>query len=262
MEQSHMPLLTWFWAAYLVTTQTPGMSALQLQRQLGIKRYETAFQMLHKLRAGMFNPDRSQIGGEHPVEVDETFIGGRTRGEGRGVHHKAVVIGAIEVRTRKEAENDNARDGHRKGVPTKRKTYAGRLRLQVLPARTMANVTAFTKKNVAKGSRVRSDGFSGYDPLRFMGFAHEPLVLDGKPERAEEHLRLIHLIFSNLKTWLNGIHHGVSQDHLQAYLNEFVFRFNRRFYPMTAMHSLLGLAVHAEAPTYEELYSGAWSHAA
>jgi hypothetical protein len=92
-----MPLSVWFWGAYLVTTQTPGQSALQFQRQLGLKRYETAFQMLHKLRAGLVRPERDTIGDQYPVEVDESFVGGRTKGEGRGVHHKAIVIGAIEI---------------------------------------------------------------------------------------------------------------------------------------------------------------------
>src|SRR5271169_1248757 len=88
MERSHTPLSVWFWAAYLVASQTPGMSAVQFQRQLGLTRYETAFGILHKLRAGMVRPDQDRIGGrpkEH-VEVDETWVGGRTRGEGRGIH--------------------------------------------------------------------------------------------------------------------------------------------------------------------------------
>jgi Transposase zinc-ribbon domain len=103
MERSHTPLSVWFWAAYLVASQTPGMSAVQFQRQLGLTRYETAFGILHKLRAGMVRPDQDRIGGrakEH-VEVDEAWVGGRTRGEGRGVHHKTLVAAAVEVRRRK-----------------------------------------------------------------------------------------------------------------------------------------------------------------
>ena len=76
MHRTKLPLCTWFWAAYLVTHGPPGMSALQAQKWLGIGRYETMFQMLHKLRAGMVRPERDRIGGEHPVEVDETFVGG------------------------------------------------------------------------------------------------------------------------------------------------------------------------------------------
>ena len=84
MERTHTPLSVWFWAAYLVTSQTPGMSAVQFLRQLGLSRYETAFQILHKLRAGMVRPNQDSIGGkpEIIVEADETWIGGRTRGKG------------------------------------------------------------------------------------------------------------------------------------------------------------------------------------
>lgn len=104
MHRTRQDLMSWFWAAYLVTSETPGMSALQFQRQLGIKRYETAFNMLHKLRSGMVRPDRDPIGEKWSVEIDETLVGGRTRGEGRGKHHKEVVIGAVELRVLKKRD--------------------------------------------------------------------------------------------------------------------------------------------------------------
>lgn len=251
MKSSHTPLPVWFWGAYLVTTQTPGQSALQFQRQLGLSRYETAFQMLHKLRAGLVRPERDAIGAQYPVEVDETLVGGRTKGEGRGTHHKATVVGAVEVRTRPPGAEGKARKGM---------VYAGRLRLRLVPGRGSKELTEFVQENVANGAVVRTDGWKGYDDVEEFGYAHEPLVLDGDPERTEAHLPMIHIAFSNLKTWLLGTHHGVSPHHLQAYLNEFVFRFNRRFYPMTAFNSALGLAAHASAPTYETLYSGKWIH--
>lgn len=263
MQQSHTPLSLWFWGAYLVTTQTPGQSALQFQRQIGIGRYETAFQMLHKLRAGMVRPDRDSIGAEHLVEVDETLIGGRTRGQGRGVHHKAVVVGAVEVRLRKDGEAMAARGraDHARGKPLKRKTYAGRLRLKVVADRTADELLPFVHENVAEGAMIRTDAWVGYNELRMLGYDHLPEVM-ATPALNDEHLPMIHLVFSNLKTWLAGTHHGVSQDHLQAYLNEYVFRFNRRFYPMTAFNSVLGLAANTVPPTYEELYSGDWLHPA
>ncbi len=262
MQGTRVPLSRWFWGAYLATTQTPGQSALQFQRQIGIGTYETAFTMLHKLRAGMVRPERDGIGGEHVVEVDECLIGGRTRGEGRGVHHKATVVGAIEVRVRKDAEARAAKHhaDHEGGVPLKKPTYAGRLRLRAVTGRNAEALTGFVTDNIAKGSTVRTDGCPGYEELRALGYDHGPLVLGGDHAKAEAHLRMIHLVFSNLKTWILGTHHGVSQQHLQAYLNEFVFRFNRRFYPMTAFHSVLGLAAHGVAPTYAALYSGEWAH--
>src|ERR1035438_3103398 len=265
MQSSHTPLSTWFWGAYLVTTQTPGQSALQFQRQLGLSRYETAFQILHKLRAGMVRPERDCIGGEHPVEVDECLIGGRTRGEGKGMHHMATVVGAVEVRLRKDAEERAAkhRQDHEGGVPLKKLVYAGRLRLRVVEGRDTNSLISFVKDSVAGGSTVRTDGWSVYGELPPLGYKHEPIILDRDPEKADAHLPMIHLVFSNLKTWILGTHHGaIAQHHLQAYLNEYVFRFNRRFYPMTAFNSVLGLAARSVPPTYASLYSGDWVHPA
>ena len=255
MRATHTPLSTWFWGAYLVTTQTPGQSALQFQRQLGLTRYETAFQILHKLRAGLVRPDRDRLGGEYPVEVDETFIG--------GVHNKTIVVGAVEVRLRKDAEDRAAKymQKHSKGVPLKKLVYAGRLRLRVIAERSANELITFVTDSVEKGSVIRTDDAKGYKSLPGYYYIHEPLKILGDPEKAEAHLPMVHLVFSNLKTWILGTHHGaISAHHLQAYLNEYVFRFNRRFYPMTAFNSALGLAAHAEAPTYESLYSGAWHH--
>jgi hypothetical protein len=260
MQDSRMPLQVWFWAAYLVTAQTPGMSALQFQRQLGIGRYETAFQILHKLRAAMVRPDRDKIGGEHIVEVDEVEIGGRTRGEGRGVHHMATVIGAVEVRRGDPTEIQRKRKKHSKGRPVRGETYAGRLRMRVVPNRSRLALTSFVLDSVATGTMIFTDGWQGYDSLKRLGYDHESVTLGGDPELAEAALPLIHLVFSNLKAWLLGTHHGVRLQHLQAYLNEYVFRFNRRFYPMGMFNSVLGVAVHAKAPTRRGLYDGKWNH--
>jgi transposase-like protein len=250
MESSHTPLHIWFWAAYLVASQTTGMSAVQFQRQLGLTRYETAFQLLHKLRAGMVRTDQDRIGieGEH-VEVDETWIGGRTRGKGRGVHDKVLVACAVEVRHRKP------------GAALRRNgRYAGRVRLAVVPDRSAATLCGFVESSVTKGMSIITDDWSGYSELKKRGFQHLAVAERGDPQVAEEYLPIIHLVFSNLKTWLLGTHHGVSHQHLQAYLNEFTFRFNRRFYPFNAFRSLLGIAGGVHAPTYAELYSGDWEH--
>ena len=252
MERSHTPLSVWFWAAYLVASQTQGMSAVQFQRQLGLTRYETAFGILHKLRAGMVRPDQDRIGGrtgEH-VEVDETYVGGRT-GEGRGIHHKTLVTAAVEVRHREPGTaQDKRKDGR----------YAGRVRLSIADDRSAGSLVGFVESAVMPGALVITDDWSGYASLRKRGYDHHAIAECGDPEVAEEFLPISHLVFSNLKTWLNGIHHGVSAKHLQAYLNEFTFRFNRRFYPFNAFRSLLGIAGGAESPTFAELYSGEWAH--
>jgi hypothetical protein len=230
-----------------------GMSAVQFQRQLGLTRYETAFGILHKLRAGMVRPDQDRIGG-HPdqhVEVDETWVGGRTRGEGRGIHHKTLVSAAVEVRHREPGTaQDKRKDGR----------YAGRVRLAIAADRSADSLGGFVESAVLPGSLIVTDDWSGYGSLRKLGYDHHAIAECGDPEVAEEFMPIIHLVFSNLKTWLNGIHHGVSAKHLQAYLNEFTFRFNRRFYPFNAFRSLLGIAGGTASPTYAELYSGEWRH--
>ena len=260
MDHTRTPLSTWFWASYFVTTMTPGMSAVQFQRQLGISRYETAFQLLHKLRAGMVRPDRDRIGGEvsEHVEVDETWVGGRTRGEGKGTHHQTLVTAAVEVRTRKAKEY--AGDPHSKALPRRGGRYAGRLRIAVTPNRTAKSLTGFVLDSVEPGTMVITDDWAGYNGLSGLGYKHLQVTEGDDHAVAEEYLPIVHLIFSNLKAWLLGVHHGVSPQHLQAYLNEFTFRFNRRFYPFNAFRSLLGLAADVEGPTYDGLYQGTWSH--
>lgn len=138
----------------------------------------------------------------------------------------------MEVRTRKPKENKAAIG---KAKRWRRLTYAGRLRLAVVPGRKGPSLASFVGQNVAKSSVVRTDGWQGYDGLPGLGFKHDPMVVAGDQSRTEKHLPTIHLVFANLKTWIDGTHHGVSQQHLPAYLNEYVFRFNRRFYPMTGV---------------------------
>ena len=139
--------------------------------------------------------------------------------------------------------------------------YAGRLRLCALKDRGQGEILPFVINNITKEAIVRTDGYSGYSSLLDLGFRHQPLPINGDFERADGHLPMIHLVFSNLKTWILGTHHGaIAQHHLQAYLNEYVYRFNRRFYPMTAFNSVLGLAAHTKSPTYKDLYSGEWKH--
>jgi predicted RNA-binding Zn-ribbon protein involved in translation (DUF1610 family) len=259
MQDTRTPLSTWFWGAYLITTQTPGISSTQFQRQLGLTSRQTSFTLLHKLRSCMVRPDRDRIGTNWPVEIDECYVGGATRGEGKGVHHKALVMGAVEVCAKKSSEEPEKKK-RKKGDHEERQTYAGRLRLQIIPDRCGEILTAFVKENVAP-TGVRSDGWQGYNELLKLGYRHNPMVMDGNPDNAEEHLPMIHRVFSNLKTWLLGTHHGrVEVHHLQAYLNEYVFRFNRRFHPMTGFNSILGLAVKTISPTYEEIYSGSYEH--
>jgi len=259
MGGTHTSLTAWFWSAYLVSSMTPGISAVQLHRQVGVGCYETAFQILHKLRAGMVRPNRDPIGGnlarsDH-VEVDECYIGGKTRGKGKGPHadEKCLIIAAVEVRQRAAKKGDKPmRRGGR---------YAGRLRIEIVPDRTEKALCGFVEAAVAIGAIVITDAAPAYNSLEKRGYAHLPVVEGGNPEVAEEYLPIVHLVFSNLKAWLQSTHHGrVEPKHLQAYLNEFAFRFNRRFYPFNAFRSLLGIGANGESPTYDGLYSGKWQH--
>ena len=221
MHRSRMPLKLWFHAAYLVATLTPGMSALQFQRQVGLNNYETAFTMLHKLRAAMVRQGRDKLSGL--VEVDETYIGGKKPGPpGRGAEGKVIVAGAVDIRGK----------------------YANRVRLRVIPNVTQETLTSFVKENVEEGSTIRTDDWMGYNKLAQAGYHHE----------IDSDLVHIHRVFSNLKTWLLGTHHGVSPQHLQAYVNEYTFRFNRRGTPMAAFQTVLGLTKERLGPTYEGLY--------
>jgi len=215
MERSHTSLNVWFWAAYLVTSQTPGVSAVQFraaylvtsqtpgvsavqfQRQLGISRYETAFQILHKLRAGMVCPDQDRIGGnagEH-VEVAESYVGGRPHGKGRGVHDTVLVATAVEVRQRKPGTKLDKRKGGR---------YAGRVRLAVVPDRSAKSLCSFVEGSVTPGTKIVTDDWGGYAGLTKRGYTHFTVAERGNPQIAEEYLPIIHLVFANLKTWLTG----------------------------------------------------------
>ena len=203
----------------------------------------------------MVRPDADKIGGQWRVEVDETYVGGRTRGEGRGVHHSVLVACAVETRPVKLT--------HSKKAETKRKNHrlqAGRIRLMVLPDRTAESCAGFVERSVSPGTTVVTDGWIGYADLNAKGYTHDPMVMSGSAEANEEHLPMVHIVFSNLKSWLTGTHHGVSPKHLQAYLNEFTFRFNRRFYPMASFNSVLGIGTRTTGPTYDELYEGEWVH--
>jgi transposase-like protein len=129
----------------------------------------------------------------------------------------------------------------------------------VVPDRSAKSAGGFIERTVKPGAAIITDDWSGYAKLGIRGYCHTAVAERGDTQVAETFLPIIHLVFSNLNTWLRGIHHGVSPQHLQAYLNEFTFRFNRRFnrrfYPFNAFRSLLGIAGDVIAPTYAELYA-------
>ncbi len=229
MHRTRTPLVQWFRAVYLMTTLTPGISALQLQRQLGLVSYQTAWTMLHKLRRATVNPDREKLRG--PVEVDDAYVGGKEEDViGRQVETKTPIVVAVEVRGR----------------------ASGRIRLRALPDVSSASLIPFVETNVEPGSTVCTDGWSGYEGLKKAGYEHSLRPMKGAKDSSEV-LRHAHRAISNLKAWLLGTHHGVSPKHLQPYLNEFAFRFNRRRTPMAAFQTLLGIGARVETVTYNML---------
>jgi len=189
-----------------VTTQKNGASALGLQRVLGVKQYRTAWTMLHKLRRAMVRPGRDLLTGR--VEVDECYVGGLEEGlPGRLNLEKALVVVAAQE------------DGP--GI--------GRIRMRQIPNASAESLMPFVQDSVALGSVVHTDGWLGYLPLGNKGYEHEVTFLKGKKKTASELMPRVHRVISLLKRWLIGTHQGaVSQKHLDYYLDEFTFRFNRR----------------------------------
>jgi transposase-like protein/ribosomal protein L37AE/L43A len=229
MHGTRTPLRTWFWAAYLVATHHPGISAKQLQRQLGLARYETAWLILQKLRRAMVAPERELL--KREVEIDEFFLGGheeRLKG-GRQRGKKALVGVAIEVRG----------------------NGSGRLRLQVLPDASGPTLRDFTKATTEPGAIVHTDGWNGYKGLAKLGCEHRPRAQAAAP--GEQLLPRAHRAISNLKAWMHGTHRGVSDEHLPVYLDEYVFRHNRRGTPMAAFQTLLGLGAIHPPTTYDQI---------
>ena len=210
-EQTKTGLARWFLAIWLVTSSKGGISALELQRQMGFGSYQTAWSWLHKIRKAMVRPGRQPLA--HRVEADETLVGAAKPGRpGRGAAGKTVVAGAVEA------------------APGKgRKRRLGRLRLQAVPDASANSLECFLAGNVAPPAAVTTDGWQGYAGLDRAGYDHQPINLTAGWGDAVLRLPAIHLVFGLAKRWLLGTHHGaVRPKHLQAYLDEYVFRFNRR----------------------------------
>jgi transposase-like protein len=231
LHNTKTPLTVWFWAAYLAVTDKRGISALLLQRQLGLRRYETAWMLLHKLRRAMVNTARERLHGD--VEIDDTWVGGEQPGirgsrQLRGRH--AAIVG-VAVEKRGEASN--------------------RIRMAVIPDFKQATMLAFVQHHVAPGSTIYTDGLKAYGGLQAAGVKHVPRTQPTKTALRSGVPSVVPLAdraIGNLQQWLTGTYHGVSKAQLHVYLDEFVFRHNRRRQPMAAFQTLLGLG-SGRAPT-------------
>lgn len=205
-QDTRTPLTVWFRAMWIVTGSKAGTSALTLQRVLGLGSYQTAWTWLHKLRRAMVRPGRDRLTGR--VEVDETFVGALEEGvRGRGAVKKVLIVVAVEYPGRE----------------------IGRIRLRRVPDGSADSLQAFIDEVVEPGTLVHTDGWLGYERVKAHGYRHRITFLSDHPEPASALLPRVHLVVSLLKRWLLGTHQGaVSPAHLDYYLDEFTFRFNRR----------------------------------
>jgi len=207
-ERTKLPLRTWFAAMWFVTSQKDGASALGLQRVLGFGSYQTAWTWLHKLRQAMVRPDRDRLCGR--IEVDETYVGGSKAGgkRGRGSKGKEIVVIAVEVHSPKGF---------------------GRIRMRRIPDVSGSSLLPFVCDIAEKGSEILTDGWTGYSGLSKCGFSHDKVVLSDTGDPAHISMPGVHRIAALAKRWLLSTHQGsFSAKHLEYYLDEYTFRFNRR----------------------------------
>ncbi len=233
-QGTRKPLTLWFRAIWLVTSQKQGVSAASVQQVLGLGSYQTAWTWLHKLRRAMVRPGRDKLHGV--VETDETFIGGEDPKDGTWIERKSLVVIAAEE------------DGN--GI--------GRIRMATVPAATRKHLHRFVQDVIESGSVVHTDGARAYEGLEQFGYAHDRTVLLGREDRnvASKLLPRVHRVASLLKRWLLGTHQGaVSGEHLDYYLDEFTFRFNRRTSKSRGklFYRLLQQAVQITPTTYQSM---------
>jgi transposase-like protein len=224
LHGSKVPLHAWFQAAWLMTSLKPGISALQLEQQIGL-RFGTAWLLLHKLRRATVNPERTLLRGD--IEMDDAWIGGVEAGL-KGGHQRAGRT-ALQIIVAAERRGDAS---------------LGRVRMAVLEGDDAASIAAFVVASIEEGSVIYSDGHRGYPGALPAGrFTHRPLSQRGMKRVTGKHTSAapgVDRVLSNLKTWLRGTHHGVGADYLDAYLDEFTFRFNRRRNQAAGFATMLG----------------------
>ena len=244
MHRSKLPLMTWFWAAHLMATHSNGMSARQFQDQLGLT-YKTAWLLTQKLRRSMVDPNRELL--EGVVEVDQTEIPFRADDaffdpDGSG---KILIAGAVEVIDR-NTNQAKPRRKHAKYLDTR----SGRIRLAMIANNSAASIEAFVKTNVKRGTTLITDGHPSFPGLSG-DYRHDPRVVG----KTAGHVVLpwIHRVFALLKRWSLGTYHGLRRKHVDTYLEEFVFRYNRRFYRHVSFETLLGIASHHQPVSYWDI---------
>jgi len=227
-HKTHTPLVKWFWAIWMVAQDKGGVSAMRLARQLDL-RYRTAWTMLHKLRKAMGQRDaKYTLTGS--IEMDDAFFGGAAAGKrGRGAANKTKVVVMVE-----------SRDEH-----------AGFIGMKTVAKTDSAEIGAAAAAKIAPGQEIHTDGWRAYRTLEKLGHNHRPERVP--PKESSEKLPWVHIAISNAKCFLLGTYHGVSHKYLQAYLDEFCYRFNRRAWEPTLTSRLLTACLTATPVTFAEL---------
>ena len=227
-HKTRTPLQKWFWAIYLVGQDKGGVSAMRLSKQLELG-YKTAWAMLHKIRAAMARRD-SEYTLAGSIELDDAFFGGAAKGRrGRGAANKTPVLVMVESRGE----------------------HAGFIAMQTVPSMEQSQIETAVRDHIAPGQKIRTDGYTSYAGLKNMGHRHDRTPVPA--ENASEDLPWVHTAISNAKRFLLGTYHGVSHKHLQRYLDEFCYRFNRRAWEKQITMRLLTACVFANPITYAEL---------
>ncbi len=245
-HRTKTPLRKWFLAATWLARDKRGVSALFLARELDL-RYATAWLIGHKLRHALAEEPEPALAGL--VEVDESYYGGRGKPESRGRSladpNKSLLVVAVEKVPARKRQGGGIKDSG---------FVAGSARLAILPAATGKELGGFVGAAVQSGARVITDGFKGYSDLD-EAFGHTALV-QKTPKNAKTILPVIHVLFSNIKAWLNGTFHGVSAKHLPRYATEWTYRFNRRGQIAALDDFVLRRAVQCKTITYRQLVNG------
>ena len=249
-EKTRTPLRTWLAAVWYVTNQKNGVSALGLQRVLGLGSYETAWSMLHRLRRAMVRPDREPLHGI--VEIDETFLSGPRRDTGRGTRRGRARI----ARTQHKVKDDKLQAIVAIAVEMHQPKGFGRIRLRQIIDKSEKSLLPFVCDEVESGSTVHTDGSFAYRSLTKQGYHHQRTVHMGSDDPASVTMPGVHRVASLLKRWLLGTHQGsVQSQQLDYYLDEFTFRFNRRTSRSRGLlfYRLLEQAVLTKPTTYRDI---------
>jgi transposase-like protein len=226
-HKTRTPLRKWFWAVYLIGSDKRGCSAKRLSGLIDVS-YPTAWLMIHKVRKAMKDRDTLYKLNQF-IEMDDSFFGRKSVGKrGRGASNKSKVVVAVENRGK----------------------HAGYATMQVIEHVDSNNLNDFVYRNIEPYQTIKTDAYPSYNVLK-MAFDHQKEIV--KAHEAMEKLPWVHILIGNVKSFIRGTYHGVSHKHLQSYLSEFCYRFNRRFFENQMTDRILTACLNTQQFTFAEL---------